>query len=425
MRSQRCPCRRFSDKTSANWLAGAGDRRTIAIVNVPVWDDRDWQPLPRLEGTVRADVCVVGLGGSGLAALDELAALGVSAVGVDARSAGAGAAGRNGGFVLAGLAKFFHETVAQYGRDTAAGIYRLTAEEIQRQAWELPEIIRVTGSLRLAADEKELADCRKHLAALRECGFAAEPYAGPEGEGILLPTDGVMQPLRRVRALARKLRARQVLLYENSPVRKMVPGSVVTDGGTVLCGTVIVAVDGKLEAIFPELRARVRTARLQMLATAPAPEVSLARPGYWRYGYEYWQQQPDGRVALGGFRDHALETEWTHDAEPTEFILSEQKAARECLAAGEQRVALHLERTGGLPATSGDVPADRARQRRGAALDRAVTRGLAVSEAELRIERHEPVHRRKRVHGLGLTHALGPEPDEIDVGMAGQHGAHG
>jgi glycine/D-amino acid oxidase-like deaminating enzyme len=289
-------------------------------VNQPFWDDREWQPLPRLEGTVRADVCVVGLGGSGLAALDELTALGVNALGIDARSVGAGAAGRNGGFVLAGLARFFHETVAQFGRETAAGIYRLTAEEIQRQARERPDIVRLTGSLRLAADAAELADCRRHLAALGESGFAAEPYAGPEGEGILLPTDGVVQPLRRVRALAQQLRTRSVLLYENSPLRKMVPGSVVTDGGTVLCGTVIVAVDGKLEMIFPELGARVRTARLQMLATSPAPEVNFPRPCYWRHGYEYWQQQPDGTVALGGFRDHALETEWTQAVEPTEFI---------------------------------------------------------------------------------------------------------
>ena len=80
-----------------------GPDGTIAAVNLPLWDDREWQPLPRLEGTVRADVCVVGLGGSGLAALDELAALGVTAVGLDARAVGAGAAGRNGGFVLAGL----------------------------------------------------------------------------------------------------------------------------------------------------------------------------------------------------------------------------------------------------------------------------------------------------------------------------------
>jgi len=289
-------------------------------MNAPVWDDSAWPPLPRLEGTVRADVCVVGLGGSGLAALEELQALGVTAVGVEARSVGAGAAGRNGGFVLAGLAKAYHETVAQFGRATAAALYRLTVEEIWRQASDQPDHLRLTGSLRLAADAAELADCGRQLAALRADGFAAEPYAGPEGEGILLPADGCMQPLRRVRARARQLRERRVSLYENSPVRRLVPGAVVTDGGTVLCGTVIVAVDGRLELILPELAPRVRTARLQMLATAPAPEVHFSRPCYWRHGYEYWQQLPDGTVALGGFRDHALEAEWTTAAAPTAFI---------------------------------------------------------------------------------------------------------
>ena len=289
-------------------------------MNLPIWEDRDWRPLPRLEGPARADVCVIGLGGSGLAAMEELGALGVSAVGLEAGAVGAGAAGRNGGFVLAGLARFFNETVVQFGEAAASALYRLTTREIQRQAAEMPEIIRLTGSLRLAADAAERADCQKHLAALRYCGFAAEPYAGPEGEGILLPADGVMQPLHRVRALARKLRQRDALLYENSPVRKIVPGSVVTDRGTVFCDTVIVAVDGRLEEILPELRPRVRTARLQMLATAPAPEVSFPRPVYWRHGYEYWQQLPDQSIALGGFRDHGGEEEWTHAAEPTENI---------------------------------------------------------------------------------------------------------
>ena len=301
-------------------LASGVRPRHIVRVNLPIWEDRDWRPLPRLEGPVRADVCVIGLGGSGLAAMEELGALGVSAVGVEAGEVGAGAAGRNGGFVLAGLAKFFNETVVQFGETTASSLYRLTAREIHRQAEEMPDIIRLTGSLRIAADAAERADCQKHLAALRYCGFAAEAYAGPEGEGILLPTDGVMQPLRRVRAIARKLRQRDALLYEGSPVRKIVPGSVVTDRGTIFCDTVIVAVDGGLERIFPELSPRVRTARLQMLATAPAPEVSFPRPVYWRHGFEYWQQLPDRSIALGGFRDHALEAEWTHSAEPAEPI---------------------------------------------------------------------------------------------------------
>jgi len=292
----------------------------MPLVNTPIWDDRDWRPLPRLEGPARADVCVIGLGGSGLAAIEELAALGVGSVGLDAGAVGGGAAGRNGGFVLAGLAKFFNETVAQFGEAAASAIYRQTAREIEREAEAMPGTVRVTGSLRIAADAAELAECQKHLAALRYCGFAAEPYAGAEGEGLLLPTDGVLQPLHRVRAIAHQLRQREALLYENSPVRKIVSGSVVTEAGVVYCDTVIVAVDGRLETIFPELAGRVRTARLQMLATAPAPEVDFSRPVYWRHGYEYWQQLPDRSIALGGFRDQALEEEWTTEAAPTAFI---------------------------------------------------------------------------------------------------------
>jgi gamma-glutamylputrescine oxidase len=66
----------------------------------------------------------------------------------------------------------------------------------------------------------------------------------------------------------------------------------------------------------------VRTTRLQMLATAPAPEVHIPRPVYKRYGYDYWQQLPDGSVVLGGGRDITPDTEWGFDAEPGELIQS-------------------------------------------------------------------------------------------------------
>lgn len=289
-------------------------------MNSPVWDDGAGLSRPRLEGALRADVCVIGLGGSGLAALEELQAQGVSAVGIEARTAGAGAAGRNGGFVLAGLAKFFHALVAQVGADTATALYRATAEEIRRQAAGMPAVFRLGGSLRIAADAAELRDCRAHLAALRDAGLPGEWYRGPEGEGLLLPEDGVFQPLRRVRLMAARLEGAGVRLYEGSPLRRLVPGQVITDAGVVLCDSVIVAVDGRLERVLPELAPRVRTARLQMLATAPAPEVDFPRPVYWRHGYEYWQQLPDRSIALGGFRDRAIEQEWTHESEPTEFV---------------------------------------------------------------------------------------------------------
>ena len=83
-----------------------------SLPNRPVWDEGPTLDLPTLQGPVDADVCVVGLGGSGLAAVHELLALGRSVVGVDAGIVGGAAAGRNGGFLLAGPADFHHDAVA-------------------------------------------------------------------------------------------------------------------------------------------------------------------------------------------------------------------------------------------------------------------------------------------------------------------------
>ena len=286
-------------------------------VNIPIWDDLEPQPGPRLEGTQRADVCVVGLGGSGLTVLEELAGRGLAVAGIDAASIGGGAAGRNGGFLLAGLGKFYHRTVVRYGREIAAALYRETLEEITRQEAGLPGVVRRTGAVRIAADEAEFADCQAQATALRADGFAVEDYRGPEGEGILLPDDGVMQPLRRVRAMAARLQDQGVRLYQDSPVWKVDVGEVATEHGTIRCDTVIVAVDGKLEQMFPELGRRLRTGRLQMLATAPAPEVAFTRPVYRRFGQEYWQQRPDGSIVLGGLRDDVQALEWTSASDPT------------------------------------------------------------------------------------------------------------
>jgi len=97
-----------------------------------------------------------------------------------------------------------------------------------------------------------------------------------------------------------------------------------------------VAVDGTLEHVLHELRGRVRTARLQMLATAPTDEVIIARPVYARWGYDYWQQLPDGRIALGGCRDRFVDEEWTVDSRPTEKV----QAALERILRDQLRVSV-------------------------------------------------------------------------------------
>ena len=291
-------------------------------MSAPLWDDGGWVPLPPLGGVATADVCVVGLGGSGLAAVDELRARGASVVGLDAGTVGGGAAGRNGGFLLAGLAEAHHVVVGQLGRARARELYALTLGELDRIAAQTPEAVRRVGSLRIEDDEAGLADCAAQEAALRADGFAVEAYEGPEGRGLLFPDDGAMQPLLRCRSLAQQVLSAGAVLHEQSPVLSVAPGRVETAGGAVSCDAVVVAVDGRLDLLLPELAGVVRTVRLQMLGTAPTAEVRVPRPVYLRGGYEYWQQLPDGRLAVGGFRDVGGASEETHVAEPAEPVQS-------------------------------------------------------------------------------------------------------
>jgi glycine/D-amino acid oxidase-like deaminating enzyme len=57
-----------------------------------------------------------------------------------------------------------------------------------------------------------------------------------------------------------------------------------------------------------------------MLATAPVEPGRIPCPVYDNWGYEYWQQLPDGRVALGGGRGVYGAGEWGLEAEPGDAV---------------------------------------------------------------------------------------------------------
>lgn len=276
--------------------------------------------LPLLQEETRADVCVIGLGGSGLTAIHALLDSGLDVVGLDAGAVASGAAGRNGGLLLAGLAPFFHDAVAALGAPRTTALYRATMDEQERVAAASAAHVRRTGSLRIAADDAEAADCDAQFDAMGAASLPVERYVGPWGRGLLFPTDLSFDPLGRALGLAKDARARGARLFERSPAIEVGADAVRTDRGVVRADRVVVATDGGLVRLLPELAPRVRTARLQMLGTAPARDVELAVPMYLRHGYEYAQQLPGGEIALGGFRDHHEDAEWTDVTEPTDAI---------------------------------------------------------------------------------------------------------
>lgn len=277
----------------------------------PVWIEDAGPRFPPLESEVSANVCVIGLGGSGLSCLAELNRLGLEAVGVDAATVGGAAAGRNAGVLLAGLPDFHHRAVARFGRERAVALYRATLDQMEHMAAETPDLVRRNGSLRIAAGDRERRDCWDQYHAMKEADLPVEWYEGEQGVGLLITSDGVFQPMARCQALARGASAVGTRLFEHSPVKSIQVGRVITASGVVRCDRTIVAVDGALERVLPELRTCVRSGRVQMLATAPERQVRLPLPVYTRWGYDFWWQLPDGRVLMGGKRDAGGLGQWT------------------------------------------------------------------------------------------------------------------
>ncbi len=69
-----------------------------------------------------------------------------------------------------------------------------------------------------------------------------------------------------------------------------------------------------------ELGSLIIPTRGQMVATAPLAERLYSCPHYARHGFDYWQQDADGRLLAGGFRDESLLEELTTDERTTPVI---------------------------------------------------------------------------------------------------------
>jgi glycine/D-amino acid oxidase-like deaminating enzyme len=317
---------------------------------VAVWDKQAGPSWPVLRGDLEADVCVIGLGGTGLACIQEALATGCTVVGVDAVTVGGAAAGRNGGLLRAGLSSFHHDACRLLGRSRAARLYALTASERERLLRDLPGLARRCGYARVANDTGEVSDCRRHFEALRDDGFPVEWIDGPDWTGLRVPDDAAVDPLARCRAEADRCARAGARLFERSPVLRVDTGEVECADGRIRSRVAVVAVDGGLTALVPELSDRVRPARLQVLASRGAPDW-LPMAGSTRSGWDYWQRLDDDAVLFGGCRDAGGEAEWTSDGSITSEVQDALDGRFEALMGGAQVATHRWAATVGYPGT--------------------------------------------------------------------------
>jgi glycine/D-amino acid oxidase-like deaminating enzyme len=238
----------------------------------------------------------------------------------DARGVAEGASGRNGGFALRGGSARYDVARETYGADPAKAYWLWTEEKLDRLAELAGDALRRTGSYRLAADEEEHDAIRLEYDALREDGIEAEwlddvpgAAAGKFHGAIAHPRDGAIQPARFVRRLAARAAEAGAEFREYETVE---------DVDALDADRVLVATDGYGHGLVSELADLIWPTRGQVIVSEPLDSVLYDRPHYARDGFDYWQQLPDGRVVLGGFRDVSILDELTDVEELTPAIQS-------------------------------------------------------------------------------------------------------
>jgi glycine/D-amino acid oxidase-like deaminating enzyme len=284
-------------------------------------------PRPPLEGSIEADVAIVGAGFTGLwtAYYLKQADPTLEVVVLEAQVAGFGASGRNGGWVSG----FFSGPARAYERRGGkAGFLAL-----QRAMFDtVDEIAGVLEHHGLDADfvkggHLAVALKRAQLSRLRDEVEEARAHGLEEGDLRELESDELdsrlrvqgalgaafsphvarVHPGKLVSGLARVVEQLGVTIYEGTPVRRIEPGRAVTGSGEVKARWVVRATEGYTSSLQGMRRALVPM-NSSMIITEPLPDDAWEQIG-WRgnevlsdaaHVYAYLQRTADGRIAIGG-----------------------------------------------------------------------------------------------------------------------------
>lgn len=288
---------------------------------------------PKLQGSEKTDVCVIGGGFTGLSAALNLAELGFDVVLCEAERIGFGASGRCGGLVGSGQRKDVLETEEAYGFERS------------RQLWDFAEQAKDEIRHRVAKHEIPCDLQQGQLVGVHKKSYRgwpqelsdvlAERYDYPFCQSLnaqetkaRVATDGFLEslydshaltlhPLNYTLGLARAATDAGVRIFEGSRVRRYSrsdPAVVKTAEGSVKSNFVVLACNGYLDRLERRVARRIMPINNFMIATEPlgeqrARELIDGRFGVHdtRFVVDYFRLSDDHRLLFGGGENYRRE----------------------------------------------------------------------------------------------------------------------
>lgn len=281
---------------------------------------------PELEGELRADVCVVGGGFTGLNTAINLADLGYSVVLLEGRRIGWGESGRNGGQLIRGIGHDPYQFVRWIGEEGAREIDRMGIEAVQlvkdRIARFAIDCDLAPGHADLALKPRHMREFERDMQSLTDLQYPFEVRLVEQEKihevvgsdryiGALVDMGSAhLHPLNLALGEARAAAALGVKLFEHSMVTRIEYGSKVsvsTRRGRVVADQLVLACNVDLADLEPDVGAKVLPAGSYILATEVLPKRLRDQLLPGNLGVcdvntvlDYYRLSADGRLLFGG-----------------------------------------------------------------------------------------------------------------------------
>lgn len=316
--------------------------RTISL-----WMDQIDEPLlarPSLEQDLDVDVAIIGAGYTGLWTAYYLKRLapGLNIAIVEGQTAGFGASGRNGGWLMGNILgedRLLANLSAEQRRASYDLLHSIPDEvEIVLEREGIDCDYRKGGALYCAARYPEQETSLRHyLDKLYQQGLTESDYrwlspeqlaqqirmAKPYG-AIYAPHVATLNPAKLVRSLARTVERMGVRIYENSPVTHWQSGSLRTAKATVRSRWIVPAVEGYATTLPPLGRYQLPVQSLivatEPLSAATWDEIGLSRGqafGESSRQVTYGQRTADNRLVFGARGGYQFAGKLRHDFDLT------------------------------------------------------------------------------------------------------------
>ncbi|HXH76425.1 MAG TPA: FAD-dependent oxidoreductase [Bacteriovoracaceae bacterium] len=262
------------------------------------------------------DVLVIGGGYAGLSTAYWLTELspGIKVTVLERKQIGAGASGRNAGFLTKGSAAFYRTLTKAWGVEKALSIFNFAEESLelvqQRVLKSSPEVkYDKTTSLTLFPDDKLTTSWKAEgfdpslfkFNWIEQQGLPEALQKNFYGAYENTPEYRV-NPMQLLGSLKKTLESRKVVIVEGVAGFQLTPEGAMTETNQIKARQVVLAMNGYLPQFHQAFKNVITPHRAQMLAVELTTPLECSSLNYDPTDRVYWRKSQDNLLLIGGKR---------------------------------------------------------------------------------------------------------------------------